>query len=214
MEPARPPPRCTTRCPSPSSRAITRRTVRALILALRAIVAAEGQHPVPSSREHASASASSTRRSFPDPGEFAHTQFITAMLTLAAPAHPRPHESRSGRPRLRPPPRGGRRSSVSDSGSEMGKDSLRQRPSDAAGRRQLLRLTCADTSGQHGRTDARLVRDEVLSRSHRHHHERLVQCLHSHCAHPWKNSAWSHFSSHSPPSLSVHWRSPPTDPRR
>ncbi len=45
-------------------------------------MAADGQHPVPSSREHASASASSTRRSLPDIGEFSHTPFITAMLTL------------------------------------------------------------------------------------------------------------------------------------
>jgi hypothetical protein len=51
-----------------------------LMLALRAIVAAAGQHPVPSSREQASARASSTRRSLPEVGEFAHTQFITAML--------------------------------------------------------------------------------------------------------------------------------------
>ncbi len=47
-------------------------------------VAADGQHPVPSSGEHASASACSTRRSLPEVGEFAHTQFITAMLTLPA----------------------------------------------------------------------------------------------------------------------------------
>ena len=40
---------------------------------LRAMVAADGQHPVPSSREHASASASSTRRSLPEVGEFALT---------------------------------------------------------------------------------------------------------------------------------------------
>jgi hypothetical protein len=51
------------------------------MLALRAMVAADGQHPVPSSREHASARASSTRRSLPDVGEFAQTQFMTAMLT-------------------------------------------------------------------------------------------------------------------------------------
>ncbi len=50
------------------------------MFAFRAIVAADGQHPLPSSREHASASASSTSRSFPDVGECAHTQFITAML--------------------------------------------------------------------------------------------------------------------------------------
>jgi hypothetical protein len=45
-----------------------RRTVRSLMFAFRAIVAADGQHPVPSSREHASASASRTRRSLPDVG--------------------------------------------------------------------------------------------------------------------------------------------------
>jgi hypothetical protein len=54
------------------------------MFAFRAIVAADGQHPVPSSREHASARASSTRRSFPEVGEFAHTQFITAMLIETA----------------------------------------------------------------------------------------------------------------------------------
>jgi len=63
---------------------MTRRTVRSLMLALRAIVAAEGQHPVPSSREHASARASSTRRSLLEVVEFAQTQFITAMLTATA----------------------------------------------------------------------------------------------------------------------------------
>jgi hypothetical protein len=64
----------------------------ALMLALRAIVAADGQHPVPSSREHASARASSTSRSFPDVGEFAHTQFIIAMLTATTTACSRPSE--------------------------------------------------------------------------------------------------------------------------
>ena len=92
VDPARPPPRCTTTCPSPSSRAITRRTVRALILALRPIVAADGQQPVPSSREHASARASSTGRSFPEVGEFAHTQFMTAMLTATTSSYGRPPE--------------------------------------------------------------------------------------------------------------------------
>jgi hypothetical protein len=58
------------------------------MLALRATVAAEGQHPVPSSREQASASASSTRRSLPEVGELAHTQFITAMLTALSPSLP------------------------------------------------------------------------------------------------------------------------------
>ena len=56
-------------------------TVRSLMLALRAILAADGQQPVPSSREQASARARSTRRSLPEVGDFAHTQFITAMLT-------------------------------------------------------------------------------------------------------------------------------------
>jgi hypothetical protein len=73
--------------PSASSRAITRRTVRSLMLALCAIVAADGQHPVPSSREHASARASNTRRSLPEVGEEPHTQFMTAMLTPTASAH-------------------------------------------------------------------------------------------------------------------------------
>jgi hypothetical protein len=43
-------------------------------------MAADGQHPVPSSREQASARASRTRRSLAEVGEFAHTQFITAVL--------------------------------------------------------------------------------------------------------------------------------------
>ncbi len=60
------------------------------MLAFRAIVATNGQHPVPSSREHASASASSTRRSLPDVGEFAHTQFMTAILMLIASARASP----------------------------------------------------------------------------------------------------------------------------
>jgi len=123
VDPARPPPRCTTTCPSPSSRAITRRSVRALMLALRAIVAADGQQPVPSSREHASARASSTRRSFPDVGEFAHTQFITAMLTAAA-----------------------RR--MSGSGSRMGAASTCQIRSGAVARADQRPLTCAYTRGQ------------------------------------------------------------------
>lgn len=98
---------------------MTRRTVRSLMLALRAIVAADGQQPVPSSREHASASASSTSRSLPEAGEFPHTQFITAMLMLAVPAlasapigglaqfvsHPPPSGAVRGRTRTSRPPR-------------------------------------------------------------------------------------------------------------
>lgn len=76
------------------------------MLALRAIVAADGQQPLPSSREQASASASSTSRSLPEVGEFPHTQFITAMLIAAAPR-------------------------MSGSGSEMGAASFRQVRSDA-----------------------------------------------------------------------------------
>ena len=82
------------------------RTVRSLMLALRAIVAADGQQPEPSSREQESASASSTRRSLPEVGEFAHTQFITAMLIAPAPR-------------------------MSGSGSRMGAASSRQVRSDA-----------------------------------------------------------------------------------
>jgi len=59
---------------------MTRRTVRSLTAALRAMVGIDGQQPDPSSREQASASASSTRRSLPDVGEQPHTQFMTAML--------------------------------------------------------------------------------------------------------------------------------------
>ncbi len=104
------------------------------MLALRAIVAADGQHPVPLSREHASASASSTRRSLPDVGEFAHTQFITAMLTVAALSRP-PAARVPRRPRLleRAAAGCGRcRVWVSDSGSEMGAARLGQMPSGAA----------------------------------------------------------------------------------
>jgi hypothetical protein len=78
---------------------MTRRTVRSLMLALRAIVAAEGQHPVPSSREHASARSSRTSRSLPEVGEFAQTQFMTAMLTVTA-SRRTPHWS-EGRGRMR-----------------------------------------------------------------------------------------------------------------
>ena len=53
----------------------------------RAIVTADGQQPVPSSCEHASASAGRTRPSSRDAGELAQTQFITAMLIV--PAFPR-----------------------------------------------------------------------------------------------------------------------------
>jgi hypothetical protein len=55
VAPALPPPRCTMTWPSASSRPITWRTVGSLMFALRAIVAADGQHPVPSSRGHPSA---------------------------------------------------------------------------------------------------------------------------------------------------------------
>jgi hypothetical protein len=64
--------------------AITQRTDWPLMLRLRAIVAADGQQRVPSSREYASASAGRTRRSLPEAGEFAHTQLMTAMLVLPA----------------------------------------------------------------------------------------------------------------------------------
>ena len=50
------------------------------MLAFRAMVAADGQQSVPSSREHTSASTSSTRHSLPEVGEFAQTQFMTTML--------------------------------------------------------------------------------------------------------------------------------------
>jgi hypothetical protein len=134
------------------------------MLALRAIVAADGQHPLPSSREHASASASSTRRSLPEVGEFAHTQFITAVLTAAAPSHPRSRAGldRLGQPR---PTRACRSGEVSDSGSETGAASFGQKPSCAAIRRRILLLTWADAPGQHGRTDARLVQDEEAAGS-------------------------------------------------
>jgi hypothetical protein len=56
----------------------------ALDCAERAVGAADSQHPVPSSHDRASASASSNSRSLPEVGEFVHTQFMTAMLTLTA----------------------------------------------------------------------------------------------------------------------------------
>jgi len=122
----------TTTWPSASSRAITRRTVRSQMFAFRAIVAADGQHPVPSSREHASARASNTRRSLPDVGEFAHTQFITAMLNAFA--------FHCAKPRAR--------GSVSDPGSEMGAEGRWQARSRAAYVPAQERLTCADAHKQ------------------------------------------------------------------
>jgi len=101
------------------------------MFAFRAIVAADGQHPVPS-WEHASARASSTRRSLPDVGEFAHTQFITAMLIALA--------VRCGNLRAR--------SRVSDSGSEMGADGRWQVRSRAAYVAARDWLTCADVPKQ------------------------------------------------------------------
>ncbi len=41
--------------------------------------------PGPSSRKHASARASGSSRSLPETGEFAHTQFITAMPDARSP---------------------------------------------------------------------------------------------------------------------------------
>ncbi len=102
------------------------------MFAFRAIVAADGQHPVPSSREHASASASSTRRSLPDVGEFAHTQFIIAMLIALA--------VRCGNLRAD--------SRVSDSGSEMGAEGRWQVRSGAANVANRDSLTCADVHKQ------------------------------------------------------------------
>jgi hypothetical protein len=55
------------------------------MLALRAIVAADGQQPLPSSREQASARARRTRRSLPEVGELVQIQFMTAMLTAPTP---------------------------------------------------------------------------------------------------------------------------------
>ena len=119
---------------------ITRRTDRVLIFAIRPIVAADGQHPVPSSREHASASASSTSRSFPDVGECDHTQFITAMLT--GPASWR----------------------MSGSGSGMGAASSRQVRSGAVAVPDRTSMTCGDTHYQLTHIPACLVRDEARAR--------------------------------------------------
>jgi len=96
-------------------------------------------HPAPSSREHTSASASRTRRSLPDVGELAHTQFITAMLiALAVPC---------GRPQAQ--------DSTSDPGSGMGADSIRQARSDALARTGQRPLTCVDEPEQAACTQAR-----------------------------------------------------------
>jgi hypothetical protein len=134
------PARCTMSCPSASSQAITRRTVRSLMLALRAIVAADGQQPVPSSREQASARASRTRRSLPEVGEFAHTQFITAMLIALG-------------------------SVVSDSGSRLGAGSGCDSCPDTVvvDERRLLTWANADVQGVRGAQ--RLVRDEEAAGS-------------------------------------------------
>jgi hypothetical protein len=105
------------------------------MLAFRATVAADGQQPVPSSREQASAKASSTRRSLPDVGEFAHTQFITAMLIALA-------------------------AGVSGSGSRMGADSVGDMRPDAVVDDELRLLTCANAGGQGPRSSQRSVRDE------------------------------------------------------
>ena len=75
---------------------------------------------------------SSTRRSLPDVGEFAHTQFITAMLIALA--------VRCGEPQAR-----GR---VSDSGNEKGAEGRWQAPSTAAYVPARAWLTCADVHKQ------------------------------------------------------------------
>ena len=54
---------------------------------------------------------------------------------------------------------------MSDSGSEMGADNLRQKLSDAASLRRTHSLTCTDVSRQRYRTDACLVRDEEAAGS-------------------------------------------------
>jgi hypothetical protein len=108
------------------------RAVRSQMFAFRAIVAADGQQPVPSSREHASASASRTRRSLPDVGEFARTRFITAMLIAVA--------LRCGESRAR--------GWVSDFGSEMGAEGRWQARSITASVPVQGPLTCADVRNQ------------------------------------------------------------------
>ena len=94
----------------------------------------------PWSREQASASARSTKRSLPDVGEFAHTQFITARLIAPG-------------------------SLVSDSGSEMGAPGSCQARSDAVARPEGMPLSCADTPEQGTRSSACLVRDEEAAGS-------------------------------------------------
>jgi hypothetical protein len=63
---------------------MTRQTARSQMFALRAIVAAEGQHPAPSSHEQASASEED-KALVAGGRELAHTQFITAMLIAPTP---------------------------------------------------------------------------------------------------------------------------------
>jgi hypothetical protein len=112
--------------------AITPRTVRSEMFAFRAIVAADGQQPVPSWREHAPAGARRTRRSLPEVGEFARPRFITAMLIAVA------------------LPCGGSRACgrVSDFGSEMGAEGRWQARSITASVPAQEPLTCADVHNQ------------------------------------------------------------------
>ena len=57
-----------------------------MMLAMRTMVAADGQHPSAVITQARIRQASSTRRSLPDVGEFPQTQFMTAMRTPHASA--------------------------------------------------------------------------------------------------------------------------------
>jgi hypothetical protein len=136
------------------------------MFAFRAIVAADGQQPVPSSREHASASASSTRRSLPEVGEFAHTQFMTAMLIVPdRPVGWRRVLGRSCRPWWRQEARAIATARVSDSGSGMGAEVSRQALSSAVYQAARGLLTCPYGREQAVRTPERPVRDEEAAGS-------------------------------------------------
>jgi hypothetical protein len=142
--------------------------VRALMLALQAIVAADG--PAPSAvmartrireRQQHQALVARRRRVRPHPVHHrdAHRSRIPAPLVARVPRRCSPREPVATGPRQT------LGFGVSDSRSEMGAAKLRQMPSGAASRFRPLPLTCADVSGQDGRTDARLVRDEEAAGS-------------------------------------------------
>jgi hypothetical protein len=135
---------------------------------LRPIVAADGQQPEPSSRERASASASSTKRSLAEVGELAHTP---VHRYDAHRAHPARRRAPSSCPILALPvalcdtdPRG--RLGVRFR-SRRGAASSRQTRLGAVASAERTLLTCAITPKQAPRTPACPARDSSPSRSPR-----------------------------------------------